>query len=926
MAIDRQAVPDVPLAGEGPAPIGPPEHERIYDYYVKPPTPAPSPLHEVAAALAPLSEDLFQLSGIQAKQDNKTAAATQEAKFWNDNQDGAAQATATGAIPFFANPMAMNQMAANKGLNDASTLKQSIGPAYQQFDKTSDPKAFDDWLHTQVRGSADPALVNNPYYAKAWGNRIQALHDELSNQFTADRSVAIKAAAGSEYQRIIGNTITEQWPTGSSDIDSQKLAATLGYIRDRTVASGMDLATANKTAVDMIAEKALDHKSPAVLNVLDGMARDPNDPTGTKLGDDLYGSSKRLETAHTIQTLVLQDRTQQQTQQKIADENTYKSTVTPILQKWAGTDPNYVPTDAEVAAASKHDPLFATKIGAYRKNILQDNVVEDPAEKASLYEDILKNNSGQGAVVDAIGSGVLKTPQSIKEASEYANLVENSQKGGGASKWLEDPAYKQYQSVIQSDFKNPKWVSSLDGMAGVTLDGRNALNDLATITLKHAAQNPNEGPLERRAFFQKLGESILGNKLGAETDNTHAGYTPVDASKLLQQPSAGPTELPPAARVPPQPGPQNNAPAAAPGGSQPQGQPQPESAPGKQGNAEPTDPSGLKPWLAQLPEPPKLQGLTQGNREVIGQVAKKMNMDPQAVIDEMWKRSRGSTPGKQGAADAVDQMQTADATGTALNPQPVSFQMPGGGRVDLHGVSPEVAAQIEHMTGLMGRLSGQAPAKAASAEPAPGGASSEVNPNRVASIDSLPIHSTIEKVAKETGFDPNRLKGMVSIESGGRSGQTTGSYHGLLQLSKAEFEKYGNGGDIENDEDNLRAGVASLQDKEAKFATQYGRKPSATELYLMHQQGEGGLRAHEANPDAPAWENMASTREGQQKGDAWAKKAVWGNVPSDMKHQFGTVDNMTSAEFMAVWQHKLEGTPFTQALAQIKSRGSLAER
>lgn len=923
MAVDRQAVPDVPLAGEGAVAIEPPAHQRIYEYYVRPPTPAPSPLHEVAAALGPLSNDLFSLASTQAGQKNKADAAQADLDFVNKNADGYKVATQDGLIPPDHSPAYMHQFGANAGLNDASNLKQSIGPGYEQFDKTSDPKDFDKWFFGQAAGNANQDLNKNSGYAQAYGRGIMQLHQELSNQFTQDRSKAIKGAAVSTYGDAIGNTINEHWPTGASDLDSQKLAATLGFIRDRAVASGMDLATANKTAVDMIALRAIDHKSPAVLNVLDGLARDPNDPTGTKLGGDEYGLAKKIETAHTVQTLQLQQRAQQQAQQKIADESTYKATVTPILQKWAGTDPNYVPSQAEIADASKHDPLFATKIGNYRKAILTDNVIEDPQEKASLYEDMLRNGGGQQKVLDAIGMGVLKTPTAIKEAMEYGNLVENYNKGGGAAKVMDDPAFKRYVAVIQSSTKDPKWVSSIDGNTGVTLDGRNAINDLSRVAMEWQTKNPNAGPLERQKFLQTLGEGIMKNIQGMDNqDFSQHKYTPIDPAQILGAGAAGtpPVELPPAQRVPAQQAPPQNAPAASP------------EAPGRQGSADPAG-GDLRAWLKGLPEPPRLEGLSPDAREKIGSAAKQLGMEPQAVINEMWKRSAApDVPGKRSdAADTVDQMQTADATGSAMNPQPVSFQMPDGGRVDLHGVSPEVARQIEHMTGLMGRLAGQpaaAPARAASTDTGADHSNagpSEVNPNRVASIDAMPVRSTIEKVAKETGFDVNRLKGMVSIESGGRSGQTTGSYHGLLQLSKAEFAKYGKG-DIENDEDNLRAGVAALQDKEAKFATQFGRKPSATELYLMHQQGEGGLRAHEAAPNSPAWENMASTREGQQKGDAWAKKAVWGNVPSDMKRQFGSVDNMTSAEFMAVWQHKLEGTPYTQALAQIKSRSSLAER
>ncbi|MDE2066044.1 MAG: transglycosylase SLT domain-containing protein [Bradyrhizobium sp.] len=196
------------------------------------------------------------------------------------------------------------------------------------------------------------------------------------------------------------------------------------------------------------------------------------------------------------------------------------------------------------------------------------------------------------------------------------------------------------------------------------------------------------------------------------------------------------------------------------------------------------------------------------------------------------------------------------------------------------------------------------------------GSQEMMNSARVRRIQESAVGPLVNEVAAKYGMDPAKLAAMVSIESGGNPNISTGSYHGLLQLSQAEFSRYGNGGDILDPRDNLVAGVQALKAKEARFEKEFGREPSATELYLMHQQGEAGLRAHEANPGALAWENMYSTGEGQQKGIGWAKRAVWGNVPQDMRARFGnSVDNLTSRDFMAVWTSKLLGIPFEQALA-----------
>jgi hypothetical protein len=142
----------------------------------------------------------------------------------------------------------------------------------------------------------------------------------------------------------------------------------------------------------------------------------------------------------------------------------------------------------------------------------------------------------------------------------------------------------------------------------------------------------------------------------------------------------------------------------------------------------------------------------------------------------------------------------------------------------------------------------------------------------------------------------------IQIESGGNPNARTGSYSGLLQMGPDEIAKYGGNG--------LEQGTQLLADRAAELSKVLGREPTAGELYLAHQQGMGGAKAHLANPDAPAWQNMAGTAEGRRKGEGWAKQAIWGNVPDGMKANYpGGVDSLTSRQFVDLWKSKVERTP-----------------
>lgn len=178
------------------------------------------------------------------------------------------------------------------------------------------------------------------------------------------------------------------------------------------------------------------------------------------------------------------------------------------------------------------------------------------------------------------------------------------------------------------------------------------------------------------------------------------------------------------------------------------------------------------------------------------------------------------------------------------------------------------------------------------------------------------IEGLIDRVAAERGIPASRLRAFVGIESGGNPGVKTGSYKGLLQLSDSEFAKAGGQGNIFDPEANLRAGAVKLQNEAAAFKQKFGRDPSDADLYLIHQQGWGGAQNHWEDPSRPAWESMYLTGEGQQKGPGWAKQAIWGNVPDDVKKKFGSVDNITSGDFTNLWSGKVasfggQATPAT---------------
>jgi hypothetical protein len=175
------------------------------------------------------------------------------------------------------------------------------------------------------------------------------------------------------------------------------------------------------------------------------------------------------------------------------------------------------------------------------------------------------------------------------------------------------------------------------------------------------------------------------------------------------------------------------------------------------------------------------------------------------------------------------------------------------------------------------------------------------------------IETILAQVATEFGIGVRDFFAIAEIESSLNPKVRKDSYKGLFQLSDSEFKKYG-GGNIFNAEDNARAAAKKWQSDVRYFRKRVGRDPSASDIYMMHQQGRAGYTAHVANPDQPAWKNIrpyytdkAAKAKGFKNGDEYAKAAVWGNIPAAQRKKFaGGVDSVTSGDFTGLWNARVQ--------------------
>ena len=175
------------------------------------------------------------------------------------------------------------------------------------------------------------------------------------------------------------------------------------------------------------------------------------------------------------------------------------------------------------------------------------------------------------------------------------------------------------------------------------------------------------------------------------------------------------------------------------------------------------------------------------------------------------------------------------------------------------------------------------------------------------SLKDTPVGTPVEEIKRASdafGLDFNFMKAVARIESGFDPKQHTGSYIGLFQLSKYEFNKFGSG-QILDSRDNAIAAAYKVITEGILFEWVTHKKPTLSDLYLIHQQGWEGAAEHISQPDRIAWKSMCATSEGREKGEKWCKRAIWRNTLPAVKDTWKSVDKLTSGAFVGMWRERV---------------------
>lgn len=126
--------------------------------------------------------------------------------------------------------------------------------------------------------------------------------------------------------------------------------------------------------------------------------------------------------------------------------------------------------------------------------------------------------------------------------------------------------------------------------------------------------------------------------------------------------------------------------------------------------------------------------------------------------------------------------------------------------------------------------------------PAPEGKTYDGGRARPAHQGSAETDEAIVEAARAHNLDVNTMRGIASIESSmnpSSNANRSTQYKGLYQIGRDEWRRFGGGGNIYSARENAMAAARMFEANRNQFRRHFGRDPTDTELYMMHQQGLG---------------------------------------------------------------------------------------
>lgn len=505
--------------------------------------PGPSPLRDIAQALAPMDRGLNDFLDQRAAKQKEEDTLRGEAAFLQNNREGYAEGVKSGKIPAFASPFFVQAYKRAEGANLGTTLQAEYNAAYDAWEGkySDDPNALGEFNDTFLRGRLDG---QDPHVLAGALPVIRGMTQQGLARSIQDRhNNAIYAATGALGVGI-NQTVDGATEAGFARPEGTDYGAVFTDVvakRSELIRNGLSPEVADKTLMGAMAAKVLEKRDPKLLDFFDQKVPGQD----YTFGSTAEGQALRADTIAKLEVIqrqaVGEDYTRQ-TREAERQKDAAQSEAVSLLSQ--GLE---VPEEL-LARGTQVDPTFRVRVKEW-KETFSKSVATDPEVLMSIRRAITEGG-GVKAVVDAADAGVITNLDDFVKLHTLAKGYEENKDRIGSLRG--DNAYKSVMGTI--DIMTKGNTKTGDPLSGLSMEGFEAQYDFETMMSDWIVQNPNATPAEISKQIAETGRLIMDriertqrlvddNQGGiykrpadAEFDNPFTGATEAKAPVLAPQP------------------------------------------------------------------------------------------------------------------------------------------------------------------------------------------------------------------------------------------------------------------------------------------------------------------------------------------------------------------------------------------------------
>ncbi|MBO6814558.1 MAG: hypothetical protein JJ891_06845 [Rhizobiaceae bacterium] len=425
-----------------------------------------------------------------------------EAAFHRNNSMGYAEAVRQGLIPPNASPLFVEAYKNQQGNLEGTRLRSGFTAAYNQWDgrNSDDPEEFQNFLQDFI---ANSVTTDDPDILAGLNPHLQGIAQSAYDMHTAERGRAVYSGAISTNGALAGELIDQASDEGLSTgqgTDYDQLWGQIADQREEAISTGILEADYDKTLVEAITAKAVEHGDPELLQMLDRQlpGHDYSLSSYPEYRDIKASAMDELERMNNARMKAMDDAQKKIDQER---EDTIVRTATRVLVE----DPNAEVPEDIMQEWEKYDPQARATYLDIRKKLLEGGAEEDPQELLLLHREI-SEGAGNDRVNQAVQEGIIRSHTEYKRALDAVDKYAKSRKEGGGI--LKGATQNRFRKII-STRTAPDGLTDPFGTKGLNDEGLQATQDFENMLLDWELANPNASQVEIEKAVNEIGELVI---------------------------------------------------------------------------------------------------------------------------------------------------------------------------------------------------------------------------------------------------------------------------------------------------------------------------------------------------------------------------------------------------------------------------------